>query len=227
MAVFALPRRIPIHYISSNRVTLQGPDFNDAALPPVSVAEHEPARDGSEGFTAAKWVGEVFLEKLARASSQDSGRLLPVTIHRPCAVVGEDAPLEDALNALLRYSRVMNTVPHVISLNVQGYFDFRDVNDAADEIADSIVSSHTNFSLHESQSQAARFIYHCSGVKVLPADFRQYMEKFHGGAFKELPLDEWIESAQKQGLEELIVTYLRAVVGRGETLVFPYMGTEL
>ncbi|KAG9498187.1 putative secondary metabolism biosynthetic enzyme [Fusarium musae] len=117
MGLFALGRRIPIHYISSNRVTLLV-SSGGAALPPGSVRDHQPPTDGTEGFTAAKWAGEVFLEKLSAAAAASTGRDLPVSIHRHCAIVGEEAPIEDALNALLRYSKLINAVPRVSSLNV-------------------------------------------------------------------------------------------------------------
>jgi aspyridone synthetase (hybrid polyketide synthase/nonribosomal peptide synthetase) len=86
MALLALPRRIPIHLVSSNRVTLIDPN-SQAALPPISVADHQPATDGSEGFTATKWASEVFLQNLTEASIVSSSQL-SVTIHRSCAVVG-------------------------------------------------------------------------------------------------------------------------------------------
>nr|WNS47916.1 CapA [Capnodium sp. TTI-000886] len=227
ISMFALRRRIPIHYISSSRTTLLNPGAN-AALPPVSVAEHKPATDGSDGFTAAKWASEVFLEKLCQAANEHSDSPLPVTIHRLCAVVGQDAPLEDALNALLRYSNVIRAVPRVSSLNVQGYFDFRDVHEVADEIVGTVVNSDSGSDgLGQKITKGCpRFRHHTSGVKVLPSRFRQYMEEFYGGQFRELSLDDWFQAAQKEGLEELIVIYIRAITERGESLVFPFMGEK-
>ncbi|KAF4953757.1 hypothetical protein FGADI_5750 [Fusarium gaditjirri] len=131
MGLFALGPRVPLHYISSNRVTLLD-SSTDAALPPVSVRGYQPPTDGSEGFTAAKWAGEVCLESLSEAAASNEESGLPVSIHRHCAIVGDEAPIEAALNALLRYSKLINAVPRVSSLIAEGYFDFLPVTDAAD-----------------------------------------------------------------------------------------------
>jgi aspyridone synthetase (hybrid polyketide synthase/nonribosomal peptide synthetase) len=223
MGHFAFGRRIPIHYISSNRVTLLD-DSANAALPPVSVKDHRPPVDGSEGFTAAKWASEVFLENLSAAamnlSGSDHGGYFPVTIHRPCAIVGEEAPIEDALNALLRYSKLIAAVPNVSKLNVNGYFDFLPVESVASDIAASIVASQTTQS-------GVDFRHYSSRTRVAPGEFASYMQKTYGGEFRELELEDWIEEARKEGIEELIVLYLQAIVQRGGRITFPYMGNTV
>ncbi|RGP81853.1 polyketide synthase [Fusarium longipes] len=223
MGRLAAGRRIPIHYISSNRVTLLDTSA-DAALPPVSVKDHQPSVDGSEGFTAAKWVSEVFLENLSntplRACDGDNSGHVPVIIHRPCAVVGDDAPIEDALNALLRYSKLLKAVPNVDELNVHGYFDFLPVENVAREIAASVVSSQTS-------QPGVKFRHYSSGTRVSPSRFAAYMQKTYGGEFRELKLEEWIEQARTKGIEELIVLYLQAIVEKGGRITFPFMGNTV
>ncbi|KAF5694735.1 polyketide synthase [Fusarium denticulatum] len=219
MGLFALCRRIPIHYVSSNRVTLLDSSA-DAALPPVSVRDHQPTTDGSEGFTAAKWAGEVFLEKLSEATAANAERDLPVSIHRHCAIVGDEAPIEDALNALLRYSKLINAVPRVSSLNVGGYFDFLPVTDVADSFAEFVVSAQGTHS-------GVAFMHYSSGVKVPPTDFASYMQKTYGDEFRELDLDDWIEEARREGIEELIVLYLQAIVEKGQRITFPFLGNTM
>ncbi|KAF5973503.1 putative polyketide synthase [Fusarium bulbicola] len=218
MGLFALTRRIPIHYISSNRVTLLDSSA-DAALPPVSVKDHQPPTDGSEGFTAAKWAGEVFLERLSEAAATSGVRDLPISIHRHCAIVGDEAPIEDALNALLRYSKLINAVPRVSSLNVGGYFDFLPATDVAGSLADFVVSS-------QGTQSGVTFKHYSSGVKVPPKEFASYMRRTYGNEFRELDLDDWIEEARREGIEELIVLYLQAIVEKGERITFPYMGND-
>ncbi|KAM0415478.1 hypothetical protein ACHAPD_006678 [Fusarium lateritium] len=111
-----------------------------AALPLVRVRDHEPPTDGSEGFTAAKWAGEIFLENLSIAAIANGSRELPVAIHRHWAIVGDEAPIEDALNALLQYSNLIHAVPRISSLNIAGYFDFLPVTDVADSVAEFVIS---------------------------------------------------------------------------------------
>ncbi|KAF2773327.1 putative hybrid PKS-NRPS enzyme [Teratosphaeria nubilosa] len=218
MAIFALPRRIPVHYISSNRVTLLGSNIKNTALPPVSVADQLPPIDGGEGFTASKWASEVILENLTRRTQGE----FPVTIHRTCALIGPDAPLEDALNALLRYSLRLKTIPNPSSLRVDGYLDFEKVEHVATDIVRALIDSATM----EGQP-GIRFLHHSSGKRVRPHEFKAYMERESGEMFEEVDLETWIERAREEGLEELIVSYLWAVVGRGETLVFPFMGGKV
>nr|ALQ32946.1 putative polyketide synthase [Fusarium sacchari] len=216
LALFALGRRVPIHYISSNRVTLLDSSAK-AALPPVSVKDYQPPTDGSEGFTAAKWAGEVFLETLSEAAAENTGRDLPVSVHRHCAIVGDEAPIEDALNALLRYSKLIKAVPRVSSLNVGGYFDFLPVTNVANSFAEFAISSQQSHS-------GVTFKHYSSGVKVPPTEFASYMQKTYEDEFRELDLDDWIEQARKEGVEELIVLYLQAIVEKGQRITFPFMG---
>ncbi|KAF4439073.1 polyketide synthase [Fusarium acutatum] len=219
MGLFALGRRIPIHYISSNRVTLLDSSA-DAALPPVSVRDHQPPTDGSEGFTAAKWAGEIFLEKLSEAAAVSAETDLPVSIHRHCAILGDEAPIEDALNALLRYSRLINAVPRVSSLNVGGYFDFLPVTDVANSFTELVISS-------QKKHSGVAFKHYSSGAKVPPAEFASYMQKTYGDQFRELDLDDWIQEARREGMEELIVLYLQAIVEKGQRITFPFMGNTV
>lgn len=53
-----MPRRILIHLVSFNLVRLLDAK-NQAALLSITVANHTPVTEGSEGFTATRWVSEV------------------------------------------------------------------------------------------------------------------------------------------------------------------------
>jgi len=107
----ALPRRVPLHFISSGRVILQSGSCETAQ---VSMATHLPPGDGSQGFTSSKWASEVFLENIAREAG------LPVVIHRPCSIIGDRAPHNDAMNSVIKYSLLSRTVPDVP--NAGGFF---------------------------------------------------------------------------------------------------------
>lgn len=215
LAAWALGRNVPLHFVSSSRVTLFDKDAQ-AALPPISVQGHQPPRDGSEGLTASKWASEAFLERLsAESKTYVSG--LAITIHRPCALVGSKAPSDDSLNAILNCSARFDAVPKVSGLRMSGYFDFAPVEKIAGELVDVITQ--------ESQPPSLRFRHYSSGVKVLPTQLRGWMEKVHGRPFGELELEEWITKALEHGLEPMIAVYLRTVVGGGMEMVFPFMGT--
>ncbi|KAH7043971.1 hybrid PKS-NRPS, partial [Macrophomina phaseolina] len=207
-SVLALPNLIPIHFLSSNRVPLLS---GKTAVPPISVSSFYPATDGSEGLTVSKWASESFLERLAARTA------LPVTIHRACAVVGPNAPADDALNALLRYSALLRAVPQFE--NFEGYFDYRDVGEVAEEFKETALTE-----VKDSGKISVRFCHYSSKVKVPVEEFRRHMEEVEGVAYEEVPMKEWIERARGEGIEALITTYLEAVTGRGERVRFAYLG---
>ncbi|EAW16804.1 putative hybrid NRPS/PKS enzyme [Aspergillus fischeri NRRL 181] len=210
LAGLALSHRIPIHFISSNRVTLL---TGNTILPPVSVSSSLPNPDGSEGFTASKWACERFLES---AAALEAG--LPVTIHRPCAVIGDEAPNEDALNALLKHSKLTRCVPRFE--NFEGYLDFDDVHRVAGAIAADALSTAES----KESKPATRFVHHSSGHKVSMKDFRGRMETLFACPFEEVSMAEWIERALQAGIDPLITGYLEAMTMKGETIRFPFMG---
>ncbi|KAK4624246.1 Hybrid PKS-NRPS synthetase lepA [Fulvia fulva] len=214
LAACAIRRRTPLHFISSGRVTLLAKD-SEAALPPVSLRKHQPHSDGAEGLTAAKWVGEVFLERLFKEAAK-SGLDLPITIHRPCALIGDEAPLEDALNSILRFSALMSTVPQISRLPISGYFDFAPIEAVAQDIA--------NMTSDVEQPPYLRFRHHSGGVKIQPNDLKGHFEKMYGRDFAEIELEEWVANAQKLGMEPIIGVYLRAVFANGQEIKFPFMG---
>ncbi|RYP45085.1 hypothetical protein DL768_008516 [Monosporascus sp. mg162] len=202
----ALPRRVPLQYISSARVILFKPGSYASA--PASMASHPPPTDGSQGFTASKWASERFLEQVSDRAG------LPITIHRHCSIIGATAPHDDAMNSVIRYSLLSRTVPELP--NAYGYFDFEDVGKVAASIAASAVD----------QSQGLQFRHHSSNVKVSFSQLAQRMEFLYGGEFKAVSMDDWLESASKLGVEDLIVSYLRANVAGGDHLSFPYLGQD-
>ncbi|GIZ42216.1 hypothetical protein CKM354_000549200 [Cercospora kikuchii] len=216
LATWASRYRLPIHFVSSSRVTLLAKEAH-AALPPVSVKTHPPKNDGSEGLTASKWACEVFLENFADEASKVGGNF-SITIHRPCSVVGDQAPSDDALNSILRFSALMSAVPQVSKLPVTGFFDFAPVEQVAASIAEAAIQTE--------QPPHLRFRHHSGGVEVRPAELKEYMEKFYGKEFEELELEQWIVKASELGIEPMIAIYLRAVFSRGQQLIFPFMGAS-
>ncbi|KAG6356925.1 hypothetical protein INS49_014800 [Diaporthe citri] len=220
LASLALPRAVPMHYISSNRVTLLPPPSASApgaAFPPSSVSAYFPPADGSEGFTASKWASERFLENLALRHAS-----LDVCIHRPCAVTGGEAPSEDALNALLKYSRIARAVPRFD--NFEGYLDFRDVRDVAAAIVSSALGRLLEDEPEADGAAPPRFVHYSSGQKIPFTHFARHMASRHGTEFDELSVAEWVDRALENGIDPLITGYLEAMTERKEIIRFPYMG---
>lgn len=223
LARFALPRCIPIHYLSSNRVTLLS---GHSALAPISVSSYTPPVDGSQGFTATKWASERFLEIVA----QETG--LEVHIHRPCAPTGDKAPSEDALNALLRFSRLMHAVPQFE--NFQGFLDFHPVQEVAGGIVRAALTSPerrgeltglSTIRLSPSPSiPSLVFVHHTSGVKVPVRELGLRLKQIYQCEFENVTISEWLKRARQFGLDVVISSFLEAMVEKKETITFPYLG---
>ncbi|KAJ5464099.1 hybrid PKS-NRPS biosynthetic cluster [Penicillium sp. IBT 31633x] len=218
LSELALSRMVPVHFVSSNRVSLLS---GHTAAPAASVSAYPPRVDGSEGYTATKWASEYFLEKLSHQTG------LPVYVHRPCALTGDRAPSEDALNALLRYSLLTRSVPRFD--NFEGFLDFCDVHVVAKRIVGQALHKYPDQPSHKTAAkdvQTISFVHHSSGVKVPVHQFRQHLERLYGGEFQDVSVPKWIEKAVAAGIDSLITTYLEAMVDRGETIQFPYLGED-
>ncbi|GIJ83245.1 nonribosomal peptide synthase [Aspergillus pseudoviridinutans] len=208
LAEFAARAHIPLHYISSNRVTLLS---GKTSYPPISVSSYQPATDGSEGFVAAKWASEKFLESV----SKEIG--LNVCIHRPCYVIGEDAPSTDTVNAVIHFSRVLMTVPALEGMD--GYFDFREVAEVADGIVQTILAS-------GSGEEKLRYKHHSSGVKVPIRELGAHLAKLYRGEYGKVSTQEWLRLAGEAGMEVIVGKFMEAVIETGIARSFPFLEDE-
>lgn len=200
----SLPHRIPFHYISSASVAhLSG----RAEFEEISAAEYRPPEDGSDGYTATKWVCERYLEKVSEQFS------MPVWIHRPSSVTGEDAPALDIMTNLLNFSRLMKAVP--LSTSWHGYFDFISV----DLVAQSIVREVCD---HKEPSMSRITFLHHSGELEIPVPvMKDYLEREAGAKFETLPLSQWAVEAKRFGLDDMVAAYLSTVDGVTQPIIFP------
>jgi len=100
--------------------------------------------------TPAKGASEAFLEKLAEKAR------LEVSVHR---LIGIEPPIKNTLNALLWYSFMMKV--RLQTNNVEGYFNFKDVNLVAVEIVKDVIEVKK-----KGRPEGVVFKHHTSGVKV-------------------------------------------------------------
>ncbi|KAK2042903.1 putative PKS-NRPS protein [Colletotrichum somersetense] len=219
LAALALPRAVPLLFVSTNRVSLLAGNTEQA---PQSMAEWKPAADGKEGLTATKWVGEVFLERLNRLynnvvdDQQGKKRGWAVEVHRPCIVVGDQAPNSDSMNAILRFSLQMRCAPLVT--RGRGFIDFKPVDDVARRIVDSALG------MVRGREGGVAFKHHSSGTKVPVDRLREHLELVYGGAFEAMDMADWVVQAGKAGIDPLITAFLNGVLETDEEMVFPYLG---
>jgi hybrid polyketide synthase/nonribosomal peptide synthetase ACE1 len=190
----ALPRRVPFHFISSASVTR----FASTELfGEVSVASFSPPAVPQDGYATAKWVSEVYLERVCQSLC------LPVWIHRPSSVTGPDAPELDLMSNVLRYCQTTRKIPTSGAWN--GVFDFISVGSAAAQIIDAV---------HLSGSGAAidggtRFVFESGEIQVGQHEVQSMMEADAGQGFETVPLAEWVDTAEAAGMSALLGVYLR------------------
>lgn len=196
-----LPRRIPIHYVSSAGVAMLYHD--PGCFPPVSVMGPKsslPAPDGTFGYMCSKWVNERLLEHVHEQHG------LPVYIHRPSTIIreGKDATTAKAqldwVNALLHSARKMQAVPRVE--HNCGALDLVYVDSACADVLDHVFATIVN--------STVTYVHEVGSV-VIPLHQLQDIDKGKGLTFEILPLDQWISRAVASGLHPAVAALIEAM----------------
>lgn len=202
-----LPRRIPIHYVSSAGLAVLY--RNGDAFPPVSVngpACSLPPADGSFGYLCSKWASERFLEKAHELSG------LRVCIHRPSTIIREGAdataaraPL-DWVNALLHYARSFKAVPKVE--HNRGALDLVYVRNVCADIVEHVFDN--------SDQESIKYVHEVGDV-VIPMDRLQDigLEEEPKKIFNVLPAHEWIAKAVSAGLHPAVAALIEIMDTQG------------
>ncbi|KAJ2993411.1 hypothetical protein NUW58_g1849 [Xylaria curta] len=219
----AIPRRVPVHYISTASVakviehSAENPLLEIAAVPVGS-----DLLNSVDGYAASKWVSETLLEKVAA----DNGT--PAYIHRLAHVVGEDASELDAMGMLTKYSLLLCALPRIDAKDVTGVWDFITVQDVANDVITMIVDSATGGrggskfrQTRREPNLRARFVNHCSDVKVPHEELKKYLEELAGAPLREMDMKEWLEAASEQGLHPLVHEFFTAFSEGQGKLVLP------
>ncbi|KLO93751.1 Uncharacterized protein Y057_14337 [Fusarium fujikuroi] len=176
----ALPRRLPVHVLSSGAVKRYGDGH-----PPV---------DGSDGYVASKWAAEGLLRDAAKRAG------LPVFIHRPApALTATETADEDTITSdeLLRLAKAISLRPDPTGLNGTGHF--APIDQISSRIVDALLQSST-------QPPGGIQIIEHAGTKTLSmGEFANLCEQLP--ELKELPTAkvlQWFGQAKKQGLKQFL-----------------------
>ncbi|KAK4130807.1 putative PKS-NRPS protein [Trichocladium antarcticum] len=205
LARLAQRRRIPFHFVSSASVTQLTP------LDEISMAAYPPGTSASvDGYVAAKWVSEHHLELVAGAKG------LPVTIHRPSSISGNDASDLDLMGNLFRFVERLEAVPE--SKEWKGYFDLISVHSVAAAIVKTVVGGHGQGGGVRYQYEAGEMVYPLSTMSDMSDMSDMSAEGF---SVKTLPLEEWIEKAEAAGLSPLLAAYLKSAAASNVRWAFP------
>jgi amino acid adenylation domain-containing protein/thioester reductase-like protein len=198
LARMAGRKRVPFHYISTGGVArLSGM----SSQPEESLAAYKPTADGSDGYVASKWTSEVVLEKINRRCH------VPVWIHRPSSVTGDNVPTLDIIHNLLEYSRLMKAVPDLTGS--MGALDFVHIDSVATAVATCAVLS----TQKEQSRGGVSYMHHC-GEKIIPLDgFKDHLEGSAPGSFNTLAIHDWVAGALEIGLDEIVGSLMLASKG--------------
>ena len=200
LAQLAVPRRIPLHFISSASVAqLTGLD----TVGEISVSKWAPGPD-ADGYTAAKWVAERHLEKISERFG------LPVVIHRPSSITGEGSGKLDLMSNMFKYVELLEAVPQGPAW--KGYFDFISVHSVAAAIIKSIVGQ---------QDTAVRYLYSAGEIVYPLAVVKELIDGGSGLPVRALPVYEWVDAAEEKGLDQMLAAYMRSVGESSNPLAFP------
>jgi nucleoside-diphosphate-sugar epimerase len=206
LTALCLPRRIPIHYISSAGLAVL---FNGPAFPPVKMTGREhsyPTTDGVFGYMSSKWTNERYLEQVHELYG------LPVCIHRPSTILREGADAVgtraqlDWVNALLHWAKAIEAVPQI--KNNTGALDLVRISTACDSILGAV--------LDESETAKTEVRYaHQVGDIVLPLADLQDIGIEEGKTYTVLPMGEWLAKAVAAGLHPAIATLIEMIDAPG------------
>ncbi|KAI0413329.1 hypothetical protein F5X98DRAFT_288228 [Xylaria grammica] len=125
---------------------------------------------------------------------------MAIWIHRLSSIVGDGAPQLDLMATLFHYSRLMRAVPVFDPERLEGAFDMVEV----EEVSTSLVETALDSVCLTQQPPGIRYLHHCGDRKVSPERLRDYLEEREGMSFTHSTLDQWLETARKDGLDRTL-----------------------
>lgn len=212
LARLCLPRRVPLHYVSSAGVAIY---YNQPVFPEVSVmgpGSLYPASDGSFGYACCKWVNERFFERLHAQFH------VPVYIYRPSTIIREGADLDvpraqlDWVNALLTYIRKLRSAPKVE--HNQGSLDLVRVESCCADLAKYVACG----------GNELKYVNQVGDV-VIPIARMHDMDVDIGRHYDSLPLREWTKKAVTAGLHPGVALLIEKMDAPGQ-LTYPKLLRE-
>ncbi|KAH9885301.1 hypothetical protein F4778DRAFT_799035 [Xylariomycetidae sp. FL2044] len=200
-----------VHYVSTAGIaTMLTNDLYEE-----SIGSFPPA-SSPEGYVLTKWASELYLERASAATG------LPITIHRPTAIVGENAPHLDVMSNILHFSRQMATVPSMSAL--EGSFQFVPVEDVAHGLVSAVLA------VRQGDSGPATALVHYRNHNGRAEDtidvhgLAPYLSRQLHKTVTVTPDAEWIAQAKAAGMADEVVEYMKGVnLGdrKGEKWTFP------
>ncbi|KAJ5894990.1 hypothetical protein N7495_006681 [Penicillium taxi] len=204
LMTLALPRKIPFHFISSAGVTrlAKQESFGESSL-----ASYPPPDITDDGYTASKWVCEVYLEQ----ASERFG--VPVWIHRPSSTTGANAPELDLMSNIMRYCQKTKKIPD--SNSWTGVFDLISVQSVATQIIEAVHLSGGS----EGEKASVQFRHESGETQLGHLEVQSMLENETNQHFEMVSVSEWVNEAERMGMSPLLGLYLRKA--SGGQILFP------
>ncbi|KAK6222580.1 polyketide synthase PksF [Colletotrichum tabaci] len=197
-----LPRKVPIHYVSSAGVAL----FAELdAFPPISCTStgKTPPADGSHGYMCGKWVCATMLERV------HAKYLLRFVIHRPSTIIraGDDAEAErasfDWVNALLHYAHKTQTVPRVD--HNAGAFDLVSIETCCNDTIRELLRDGP-------RDEGITYVNNVGDVIIPMAQMADIGLEKIGRAYRVLPMEAWTKVVVKAGLHPAVAALIETFI---------------
>ena len=210
LARLCIPRKIPLHYVSTTGVTMYTRSNTYAE---VSVRGAAPPADGLYGYLASKWASEVYLENVHVRCG------LPVYIHRPSSVIRPEAdlkgenPAADVLQNMLDYSRRIHAVPAAPGLS--GIVDLV----YPETVTSKAVRAVMGHGLEAGEGVV--YIHESGDLELDVANIRENLAGETGKDIREVSLGEWIGRAEESGLSSAMAAVFRGTLGNAEQMNLP------
>ncbi|KAK4199185.1 putative hybrid NRPS/PKS enzyme [Triangularia verruculosa] len=189
------------HFISTAGVAQLG--TSDLYEEPLFLHQHQPPDPTANGYVLSKYASEQYLHNAHLASG------LPITIHRPSYILGDDAPQLDIMHNVLLYSEKLQTVPKMPA--VERWLQFVGIDEVARDIAIDVLST-------EPFRDDVKYRNHCGDTQnwVRLDQLAGYLTKKHAGKvqFGETGSERWLPLAERAGLPGEVAGYLGDLIGR-------------
>lgn len=194
----AAAHRVPIHYVSTAGVLPQ-----DVPNKAESTSAYPPPVDGSNGYTASRWVSEQVLERAASTLN------VPVSIHRfvPGSTTTPVSTVTAALEDFITFVDKMSLMPDFTG--IRGHFEILPVEVAASQLATALYDSKA--------AKILDFYHHECPIRIEIADMQAFLEARRGDkGLPRLPLLKFVGRMKALGLQYFVTSQTLRMEGATE-----------